>query len=388
MASQRQAAWRARVGVCLSMTLVACADRLANEISHPTAENLPPPGSPVVRSGGNPLGIGEEALSDWLGVRDALIEGGDVLFSLGRLGEMHEDGPEVFGIEIDVAIDPSGQLLVLDRRNHAIKTFDTLGQHIATFGRAGPGPGEFLDPVALESMADGRLVVLDRGNRINIYAPSAAGYDYSETHVVAIVPETACSADGRVFVSGWRQEDNTMIHEIPVSQSSVEQHFGRGYVWDHWLAQDQLSDGPIACLGDPLRVILAFERVPVVRAYAADRGTLLWTAILEDYLQPPIFERFAQDGQPTIFSSAEGVRDMVTSLTPVSERHVLLQTLRFEPSPYPDFETRSYLIDAESGEGAFVTNALPLVALASLERYVATWLLPYPRLELRTWDQR
>ena len=334
------------------------------------------------------MGVDQEALSDWLRVRDALVEGGDVLFSLGRLGEMDEDGPEVFGIEIDAALNPLDQLVVLDRRNHAIKTFDATGTHIATFGRAGPGPGEFLDPAALEIMTDGRLVVLDRGNRINVYSSRDGGYDYSETHVVDIVPETACSADGRFFVSGWRQEDNTMIHEVAVSESSVQQHFGLGYEWHHWLVQDQLSDGPIACLGDPTRVILALERVPVVRAYAADGGVLLWSAVVEDYLQPPVLERIGSDGHPTVFSSAEGTRDMVTSLTAVSERHVLLQTLRFEPSEEPEIETRSYLIDAASGEGAFITNTLPLVALASHERYVATWLLPYPRLELRTWILR
>ena len=378
------------VASCLAMLLVSCIEAERNEISHPTPDNLPAPGSPVIRSSVVPAELGAGQLAAWKAVRDALLADATVLTSLGRLGTAeHREAPDIFGFEIDVAMDRSGQLVVLDRRNYAVKVFKPTGEHVGSFGRAGEGPGEFLDPQEIEILSDGRLAVVDRRKRINMYAPTDSGYSYLETHRVDLVPERFCSAGDRVFTSGGRAADNTMIHEVPVSPAQSLRHFGRGYESRHWIVRDQLSDGLVACLEDPVRVVLAFELLPVVRSYDADTGTLLWESLLEDYLQPPIEEEHVSEGQPRVFFSAEGKRDMAVSLTPVNDSHVLLQTMRFEPVPDPSFEPqieiRSYLIHASSGQGALISDSLPVIALIAERHYVATWILPFPRLEVRSW---
>lgn len=381
------------VTVGLAMLLVSCIDAEPNEISHPTPDNLPPLGSPVIRSASVPTELGAEDLATWKAVRDAVLTTGEVLTSLGRLGNTEDrEAPDIFGFEMDVAIDGSGQLVVLDRRNYAVKVFKPTGEYVGGFGRAGSGPGEFLDPQAIEVLSDGRLAVVDRGNRINMYARTDSGFSFLETHRVEVVPERACSAGGRVFSSGWRMADNTMIHEVPVTPGQSTQHFGRGYESRHWIVQDQLSDGPIACLERPSRVVLAFQRIPVVRGFDADTGTLLWESLLEDYLQPPVVEQRRANGPPRVFFSAEGKRDMVASLTPVGDDHVLLQTMRAEPvsdpSVEPEIQIRSYLIHAMSGQGAFIADSLPIIAVMTDQHYVATWLLPFPRIEVRTWGTK
>lgn len=381
------------LAVGFALLLVSCIEAERNEISHPTPDNLPAHGSPVIRLAAVPAELGAEDLATWEAVRDALLAGGRVLTSLGRLGTSEDrEAPDIFGFEMDVAMDRSGQLVVLDRRNHAVKVFKPTGEHVGSFGRAGPGPGEFLDPQAIEILSDGRFAVVDRGNRINMYAPTDSGYSYLETHRVEVVPERACSAGDRVFSSGWRMADNTMIHELPVSPAHAAQHFGRGYESRHWIVQDQLSDGPVACLEHPARVVLAFERLPVVRSYDADTGTLLWESLLKDYLQPPVVEQRTPGGQPRVFFSAEGMRDVAVSLTPVDDGHVLLQTMRGEPVPdpsvEPEIQIRSYLIHASSGQGALISDSLPIIALITEQHYVATWLLPFPRLEVRSWASR
>ncbi len=309
----------------------------------------------------------------------------DPVAALGRLGQTSsEDAPDIFGFEIDVKLDEVGQLYVLDRRNQTVKVFDDQGQLVGGFGRAGPGPGEFLDPMAIELLANDRIVVVDRGNRINSYTPAAEDYHYLDTHILDVVPERACSAAQRLFVSGWRRADNTMIHEVPIGTGHAIRHFGAGYRAKHWIVQDQLSDGPIGCLDDPARVVLAFEMLPVLHAYSADDGTLLWEARIEDFLQPPVLEQ-RSTGSPRVFFSSRGVRDVTVSLTPVDQGHLLLQTLRFEPSDDPDIQTRSYLVHAGTGQGAFVSAALPLIPSFGGDYYIATWMLPFPRLEVRRW---
>lgn len=374
----------------VGLMLVACIDAVPNEIDHPTPANLPALGSPVIRAAGRPDELEAGDLANWEKVRDAVLTTGEVLTSLGRLGNTEDrEAPDIFGFEMDVAIDGSGQLVVLDRRNYAVKVFKPTGEYVGGFGRAGSGPGEFLDPQAIEVLSDGRLAVVDRGNRINMYARTDFGFSFLETHRVEVVPERACSAGDRVFSSGWRMADNTMIHEVPIRPGQSTQHFGRGYKSRHWIVQDQLSDGPIACLERPSRVVLAFQRIPVVRGYDADTGTLLWESLLEDYLQPPVVEQRRADGQPRVFFSAEGKRDIVASLTPIGDDHVLLQTMRAEPvsdpSVEPEIQVRSYLIHAMSGQGAFIADSLPIIAVMTDQHYVATWLLPFPRIEVRTW---
>ena len=154
-------------------------------------------------------------------------------------------------------------------------------------------------------------------------------------------------------------------------------------------ASDARDRGRASSSEDPARVVLVFERLPVARSYDANTGTLLWESLLEDYLQPPVVEQRLPEGQPRVSFAAEGKRDMAVSLTPVDNNHVLLQTIRGEPVPdpsvEPEIQIRTYLIHASSGQGALISDSLPVIALITEQHYVATWLLPFPRLEVRRW---
>lgn len=377
--------FRTSIATLVPFLLGGCADVQSNEIVHPTPTNLPPEGSPVIRASGEPLGLSADSRRQWVETRDALLVDGLATVSLGQLDDV--DAPDVFGLEIDVALDDKGNIHVLDRRNHAVKIFDPQGRHVGSFGRAGPGPGEFRDPSALETMSDGNVMVADRGNRIKVFSPKDSGFVHLVTHTVELVPENACSVGDRFFVSGWRRSDDTMIHEVPLSRDGSGRSFGRGYRSDYWVVQDQLSRGPIACRGDPFRVFFAFENLPVVRAYSADDGSVAWTALLEGYLQPPLIE----ERQAGLAISGGVAQDIVVSLTPVSAVHLLLQTMRLPPSVQgemideDDLTTRSYLIDARTGQGALISDTLPVITDAGDDYYVAIWYLPFPRVEVRRW---
>ncbi len=65
------------------------------------------------------------------------------------LGGRQAVGECAFGQVQAVAVDDSGSIYVLDRKNFNIKVFDSSGKHLRTFGRAGQGPGEFEYPYSL-----------------------------------------------------------------------------------------------------------------------------------------------------------------------------------------------------------------------------------------------
>ncbi len=376
-------------------TVIACGvlgscEQQRNEIVHPTHENTPSRSGFSVRKDSIPEGLTPSALSDWVQVRGALLEAQPVV-QIGRLGSSGGEDPQVFGLISDVKLDKDGNVYVLDRRNRQVRIFDFQGEFLGAFGRSGPGPNEFHDPSGLELMREGRVAVSDRGNELKIFSPTDTGntsYEHEYTVQLLLVPEGVCSNRERVFVAGWLRSDNTIIHEVAVVPGQTDHSFGHGYDSDNWLVQGQLSDGRIACLGDPLHIVFAFELLPVLRAYEADGGALAWAAGIEGYAQLKITESSSSDGQPSVRFSSSGVRDVLSSVQAVSSRHVLVQYLRGEPSEIQkgssDIIVRSYLIDVATGLGALISETLPIIVAADASRQVAMWMLPYPKLELRT----
>ncbi len=76
------------------------------------------------------------------------------------LGGPQAVGEYAFGQVQSVAVDDSGSIYVLDRKNFNIKVFDSSGKHLRTFGRAGQGPGEFEYPYSLSlNRVSGELMV-------------------------------------------------------------------------------------------------------------------------------------------------------------------------------------------------------------------------------------
>ena len=98
---------------------------------------------------------------------------GKVLMTLGTAGVAGE-GPDTFNQPSDIAVATNGDIFVADghggNTNARIVKFTKDGKFIKTWGKKGPGPGEFDTPHNLAFDSRGRLFVADRGNsRIQIF---------------------------------------------------------------------------------------------------------------------------------------------------------------------------------------------------------------------------
>ena len=83
-----------------------------------------------------------------------------------KIGEIEgEDENYLFFIPNSIACDDEGNLYILDRGNFRIQKFDTQGNYVATIGRYGLGPAEFVDPTSLNIDSDGRLYIGDRSRK-------------------------------------------------------------------------------------------------------------------------------------------------------------------------------------------------------------------------------
>lgn len=82
------------------------------------------------------------------------------------------DLPGDFSGPSDVAIGPRDTVHVIDGLNHCVKTFDSGGRLLGSFGQKGNTNGQFNFPLGLTVGASGRIYVADSGNhRIQIFDP-------------------------------------------------------------------------------------------------------------------------------------------------------------------------------------------------------------------------
>ena len=355
--------------------LAACGPDVtldAGEELHPTSENAPPPDAALITTGSEPIGLSAEALTEWRAARDRLLGARTTL----ALGTSRGESPELFGMIGDVAFDRDGNVLVLDAANYDVRIFGPDGSHLMSFGREGEGPMEFNSrPHSVAGLADGRLLVGMRA-AIKIFAPVAGEYEYVD--LIAVPARHMCvSAAERVFVTVHHtRSSDRVLHEVDVAGDSTAQSFGHGYLDEHWLFRNQLSDGTIACLDDPARILFAFSEHAILRMHRAGEDDPIWTAVLEDYVQP--FYAGAIDG-----SSIRMVSDNAEF---VDKPHVLGGSHIVVQAGYRrllSLRIRTYLVDAATGQGALVSEDLPRIMKMVPGRFVAGWNDPYPRIEVR-----
>ena len=374
-----------RKALCSSTIIVACAAVACEpgpqeEIAHPTSRNLPRDAS-LIQSDGLPRSLASSSdTTAWLRLADAVADAVPVL----DLGNLDGDGPAVFGSIIDVELDERGHIYVLDEISRDLRIFDAAGEPVAKMGGQGAGPMEFRSPNAFALLTDGRIVVHDRGNRhLKVFGSTASGYALLETVPLHFVSEDLCVTQDRLFAEGWARDGDYILHEVAVGDSGADRDFGIGYEDDSALIRGQLSDGRIACLEDPPRVVFGFQLLPVVRAFSS-QGDPLWVSTVSDYAQLQITSGVDPDG-PYVSFPGEGDSDALVFAGAISPAHLLLQFAREEsrPTGEPDVTFHTYLVDAATGHGVLINDELPRIVTATQTHYVVAWATPFPRLQVR-----
>ncbi|TFG53900.1 MAG: hypothetical protein E4H35_07915, partial [Candidatus Aminicenantes bacterium] len=106
-----------------------------------------------------------------------------------------------FYIPMNIVRDDAGNLYVLDSGNHRVQKFGPDGKHLATFGRHGQGPGEFVYPSWLAVDAQGFLYVSDpNNNRVQVLTPD--GKDHKTIRFLeGVAGDVFCAGPGELFMS-------------------------------------------------------------------------------------------------------------------------------------------------------------------------------------------
>ena len=113
------------------------------------------------------------------GIADVQMRSLVIVDSIGvELG----DPNYVFGSIEAVDHTFSGNILVLDRPACSVVEFTPQGEFVQRMGRSGSGPGEFLNPLAMSRLSDGRIAIIDINNG-GLFTYFASGEYESKTDV-------------------------------------------------------------------------------------------------------------------------------------------------------------------------------------------------------------
>ncbi len=187
-----------------------------------------------------------------------------------------------------IAADSAGNLYVLDTGNHRIQKFGADGKYLATYGRQGQGPGEFLYPSWLSLDPQGFLYVSDPNNqRVQVLTPD--GKDHKTIKFLnAGAGDVFWARPGELIMGQPRMRFMTgpgggekpaappKILKVLDGDGNVLREFGEPRDFGEDLVNNAANDVIVTVDGSG-QVTLVFPTQNRIDKYAAD-GRLLWRA--------------------------------------------------------------------------------------------------------------
>ena len=366
-------------GLVAGVVSAACGRGSPSSVEvHPNAANAPPTNAAAIASEGLPVGLGTKALARWRATRAALLDARTELeLGTGQLG------PELFGYIPMADIDAAGNIVLLDEDAQEVRIFDSRGNFVESFGGRGDGPMELRRAHTLELLPGGRVAVpLGRTGPVKIFGRGRQGWELEEIIDLKPTPgnDLCAFGDGRLFATGYQRQGNRLVSDL----SEPIRSLGFGYRHPHQIIRRALSGGLIDCIELSGHIVFGFEIRPILRSYGLD-GSLRWTAVIaDDYLQLQVAElRHPKTGAIGYAENAHFDHDRLYLVAATkSGEHVLAQYGRVLPEK-KEILPRSYLIDAATGIGASIGDALPNVLSIQEDGYIALFEEPEVRLEIR-----
>ena len=290
-------------------------------------------------------------------------------------------GPEPVGLIGDAALVGDTLVYVLDVVQKRVGVLAADGSWVVWAGRAGRGPGEFIDPVAIAATADGTLYVVDRGNlRVETYSARSRALKRVGSATLDFFPEDACVLGERLFVLGAR--DGRAIHEVSPRDGGVT----RSFAPDEQLRNDLLatfrSAGHLACGPGESLSFLPMLR-PTLHRFSAATGEALGSITIPGYREVLV----VHSGDAVTFRQPEGGHDRAASLVPLADGSVVVQVGALEAGSRTSHEfqeLRSFVLSWERGSIAMLTRELPRVFSFGGSKGVGAATDPEPALLVLT----
>jgi len=168
-------------------------------------------------------------------VQESLTSTRELVFA-DSIGVELGDSNFVLGSIEAVSHTLEGNILLLDRPAARVREYTADGEFVRNHGRRGSGPGEFINPLSMTRLTDGRMAVLDQQTG-GIHLFSADGEwlgisaQITNEPVLWITP-----ADGDQFIgtlNSWSIENDQMFATAIVGRFSVDSAQANLVYWEN-----------------------------------------------------------------------------------------------------------------------------------------------------------
>ena len=182
-----------------------------------------------------------------------------------------------------VAINRSGQVLVLDELSSVVRVFDPNGSFVQRIGRAGKGPGDFFHARVMTLSPDDDVVVYDLMGRLQVFRQRNGRHELSRTIPIDFEITAMCFLGNRLFANAMSTGARSIVHAIDYQTGQVTSSFGSVYNSPSFITNVNVSSGKLVCDQQNQQVVLATSSMlGEIRAWKLD-GTPAWRVSIADY---------------------------------------------------------------------------------------------------------
>lgn len=311
------------------------------------------------------------------------------------------DGPddELIGSAVDATIGVDGRIFLLDRPYGIVRVYTPTLHLLQRVGSFGDGPGQFVEPSAVVTLAEGsrlRLGVVDEdARRVEWFREEEGGFVTSaRTQLPLYAPASGCVASERLVVAGLLAHaaeitrENTgvfaeNVHELS-STGEVLRSFAAPYSGaTTWIIAANMSRAQIAC-GDEL-TWAAYLALGEVHAFDA-RGEVRWIVRITDLDHPGFIQRFRPDGNWSfglnLTTESDQAIENVSRVALLADDVLAVQLTFTTRTNRSDVRFGTLLLDPTNGRplGAFIADHMIMAGRAGVALLYKN--NPYPRMSV------
>lgn len=294
-----------------------------------------------------------------------------------RVGSL--SGPDAFGLIESVAAGDGGRFYVLDSRSHRLLMYGPDGELLDEAGGEGQGPGELSSPEDLVVTGDGRVMVVDRSRRVEVFRRVGDSLRHDRRFRIRSAPWDACVLGDHLVVQTVRHASRNVI-DVYDFRGRRLRSFGEMSPGEALLDRETFSWGNVACLSGG-RIVYVPRSYNRVSAFTLT-GDRLWQVEMPDYRPVTVMESSDEKpGRGYNWTSPEGTHSAVRVVSlpggDVVAVHLGLRDTTSTGSH--DYQRRRALFyDAETGELLRDTDEVPPFDGITADRFFGVRQLPYP----------
>lgn len=280
--------------------------------------------------------------------------------SLNLYSEIGDNDEHLIGRIITAKLIDSSQVVVLDDSKNRLRVFDAqTGKLQASLAREGRGPGELIQPSAMEVVGK-NIIVSDRVLKLSFYSMEDDSISFSDEIRIKYSPNKICAIGNFVFVTGINLKRNYTIYKYDVETFELLGQFHETYKSDTPVVRTMLSNNLISCNSASESILVVSPYLPYVYSYDTD-GKLKWVSKINEFHPMSATESIGTNGKPSLNQSynKNGLTDFYLNLHEQNGSGFnFLQILRTEKSNGESIASTlfTYKIDSQNGEGRLVSD--------------------------------